>query len=249
MENNYQHLRDSYEEKGYFIIRNGIDTNILDKAFKEIISSKKTITFKDRLQSLRRIEQIYDKGPNLLSVNKLILKYLSEIFLEDFYLFKDKYNAKPPKGEGFFAHYDGIFKWPDVNGVVRDGWYYYAQSFVNVLVCIDPMTDNNGPLEISHEHKNNFEELMEKTKNNGTPDILNSVENSIKFERMICNSGNLVFFSNRCPHRSSKNHSGIDRRTIYYTYNPKTDGNNYSKYFADKIDSKNPTIKSLSGEI
>jgi len=249
MENNYQHLRDSYEEKGYFIIRNGIDTNILDKAFKEIISSKKIITYKDRLQSLRRIEQINDKGPNLLSVNKLILKYLSEIFLEDFYFFKDKYNAKPPKGEGFFAHYDGIFYWPDEKRVTRDGWYFYAKTFVNVLACIDPMTPENGPLEVSAAHKGNFKDLLKNTKNDGTPDLRQSVEDNCSFEKIICDSGDLLFFSNCCPHRSSKNRSKNDRRTIYYTYNPQREGNYYSQYFVNKSKSRNPTIKSLSGEI
>ena len=28
-------------------------------------------------------------------------------------IFKDKFNLKPPGGEGFYAHYDGIFKWLD----------------------------------------------------------------------------------------------------------------------------------------
>ena len=75
------------------------------------------------------------------------------------------------------------------------------------------------------------------------------MEQSIHFETITGNPGDLVFFSNRCPHRSSKNNSLLDRRTLYYTYNPQREGNHYSPYFVDKIKSRNPTIKSLSGEI
>ena len=30
-----------------------------------------------------------------------------------FLIFKDKYNAKPPGGKGFFPHFDGIFEFKD----------------------------------------------------------------------------------------------------------------------------------------
>ena len=37
------------------------------------------------------------------------------LFEKKFTIFKDKYNAKPPKGEGFYAHYDGIFYFKNNN--------------------------------------------------------------------------------------------------------------------------------------
>ena len=33
-----------------------------------------------------------------------------KIFNDKFVIFKDKYNAKPPGGDGFYPHFDGIFK-------------------------------------------------------------------------------------------------------------------------------------------
>ena len=59
----------------------------------------------------RRVEQFYNKGEYLKNLNLNIMKLLNDIFLKDFVIFKDKYNAKPPRGEGFYAHYDGIFHW------------------------------------------------------------------------------------------------------------------------------------------
>ena len=52
---------------------------------------------------------------------------------------------------------------------------------------------------------------------NGTPDILPEVEATLEFEKILINPGDIVLFSSRCPHRSSKNLSNSDRRTIYYS--------------------------------
>ena len=59
-----------------------------------------------------------------------ILNMLKNVF-QPMTLFKDKYNVKPPKGEGFYAHYDGIYIWKDENGVNRNGWYEYSEEFFN----------------------------------------------------------------------------------------------------------------------
>ena len=93
------------------------------------------------------------------------------------------------------------------------------------------------------------EDKLANTKNDGTPDLQSEVENSLDFQKIILNPGDIVLFSSTCPHRSSRNNSDIDRRTIYYTYSPKKFGDNYSSYFFDKHGSQNKTSKSLSGEI
>lgn len=238
-----------YLDNGYCIIKDVIEKNVLENAFNEIMSSKKTTVFKDRSNKLRRIEGIYDQGENLKNINSKFLELLHKIFAEEYVIFKDKYNAKPPGGEGFFAHYDGIFNWVDANGYEREGWHYYANKFVNILVAIDAMTEQNGALEVAKEHKRTYEELLKNTKMDGTPDIKPEIEASLKFEKILINPGDIVIFSSRCPHRSSKNLSNKDRRTIYYSYNPKREGMNYIKYFEDKSGSQNKASKSLSGEI
>ena len=238
-----------YEKKGYCIIENCFDTELLEKSYNDIINSKKTSIYNDRLGNLRRIESIYNVSPNLEKIYSTCLDILSNIFSKEFVIFKDKYNAKPPGGEGFFAHYDGIFKWLDKDGKSKDGWYEYANTFVNVLVAIDPMSENNGALEISNEHKGSFLKLLENTKNNNTPDLKESIEDNLVFNKILLNPGDIVLFSNKCPHRSTKNNSKFDRRTIYYTFNPKDEGDYYVKYFEDKDSSKNVASKSLSGQL
>ena len=240
---------EQYNQQGFFIIKNLIDQEKVELAFREIISSNETQVYHDRNGAIRRIERIYDKGPNLIDINNTFLEELSSIFGEEFCIFKDKFNAKPPQGEGFYAHYDGIFNWKDKSGDLRDGWHIYADEFVNFLVSVDSCTEENGTIEIANIHKGEFEELLENTKKDGTPDLTEIVEKQTKFKKILIDPGDVVIFSSRCPHRSKKNTSSNDRRTIYYTYNPISYGDHYESYFDDKSQSQNTTSKSLSGEL
>ena len=84
---------------------------------------------------------------------------------------------------------------------------------------------------------------------NGTPVLLDKVEDRFRaLNSSELDPGDLVLFSNRCPHRSKKNNSEIDRRTLYYTYTKEASGSFYNQYFKDKKDSANTSSKSLSGE-
>ena len=137
----------------------------------------------------------------------------------------------------------------DKNNNSRKGWYEYSDKFINVLVALDPCTKENGTIEISKIHNNNFDDLLLNTKNNGTPDLLDSIESKLIFETIELNIGDIIMFSNLCPHRSKKNSSNNSRRNLYYTYTPSILGSFYEKYFDDKNNSKNETAKSLSGEV
>ena len=83
------------------------------------------------------------------------------------------------------------------------------------------------------------------TKKNGTPELDSISVKKCKFEKIILKKGDIVFFSNICPHKSEKNISNDNRRTLYYTYLSKNFGLQYEKYFQDKELSKNKTSKSL----
>ena len=88
-----------------------------------------------------------------------------------------------------------------------------------------------------------------RTSKNGTPDILPEIEKKLKFNPMNLNVGDVVIFNNTCPHRSKKNNSNSDRKSLYYTYTPLELGSKYDEYFNDKLKSKNTTSKSLSGDL
>ena len=75
---------------------------------------------------------------------------------------------------------------------------------------------------------------------------LENVNQIPTLEKIVLNKGDIVFFSNICPHKSEKNNSNFNRRTLYYTYLSKEFGYQYDNYFKDKEKSKNATSKSLN---
>ena len=244
-----KNLKKAYENIGFFIKKNFFNKNQIKEIIKEINFLEENVDiYYDKKGNLRRIERLYNKGTNLNSTNEKILVFLKETFDFEFTIFKDKFNAKPPGGEGFFAHYDGIFKFTDVKNENKNGWYEYSDFFVNVLIALDPCNSNNGTIEISSSQKEPFDRLFENTKKNGTPDLLPEIEKKLKFEMINLDAGDAVVFSNTCPHRSKKNRSNLNRKLLYYTYTPLKYGSMYEKYFSDKVESKNKTSKSLGGE-
>lgn len=247
--NNYKFFKKEYEKKGYFVVKDFFKPDHLKKISNSLLNYKKLKCefYFDRKGKIRRLEKFYNKTTLLDLLNKKTTNLLGDIFSRKFIIFKDKYNLKPPKGEGFSAHYDGIFHF--FNGKKKyNGWYKYSKEFVNVLIPFDKCNKKNGTIQLSKEHKLPFKQLLKKTQNDGTPNIKKSIETKLKFQHINLNIGDLCIFSNRCPHRSDINKSNKDRRILYYTYNLRKDGNNYYKYFLDKKRSKSK-FKSLKGKI
>ena len=237
-----------FDKKGYCIISDVFNKNEVDTINKEITEVKNADIYHDSNGNLRRVERLFDKGEFLKMANKRCLEILEETFDSEFSIFKDKYNAKPPGGEGFYSHFDGVFMFKNTQGLEKKGWYDYSDFFINVLIALDPCNLKNGTLQISKKIDFKFEELLKLTRQNGTPDLNENFEKTIDFEPIILNPGDIVLFLNTCPHKSSKNKSKVDRRTLYFTYTKGVESH-YDDYFNDKLSSKNETSKSLSGEI
>ncbi len=245
MKFNFIGFKKEFNDRGYFVVKNFIEKKFINQLINEINESKDTVKYFDKFDNLRRIEKLYDKGKYLIELNKKISSTLKEVFDEEFLIFKDKFNAKPPGGEGFFAHYDGVFQFINSNDEKKNGWYEYGNFFVSALVAIDECNTKNGALELAKSHKGNFDELLENTKKDGTPALSKNIEIETPFKLINLDLGDMVIFSNTCPHRSGKNESENTRRVIYYTYTPSINGSKYEQYFKDKEGSKNKS-KALS---
>ena len=239
MNNDFLSYKKSFDNDGYFICKNFFSRNFITVLVDEIDKSNNTIKYYDNLKFLRRIEKLYDKGKQLKKLNEEISTLLKNVFNESFLIFKDKFNAKPPGGEGFFAHYDGIFHFVNSNNEKKNGWYEYGDFFINALVAIDECNKKNGALELAKSHNGNFNDLLQNTKQNGTPALTQEIESKTTFNLINLDIGDMVIFSNTCPHRSKKNDSDKSRRIIYYTYSLEKNGSKYDKYFEDKENSKN----------
>ena len=248
---NTQSFRNSWDKDGYFVVDNFFALDFVQDLKKNCLTVAKdnrSHTYTDKQGLLRRVEYFTKRNKTISSADELVKSFLAELFSEEYTLFKDKINYKPAGGEGFFAHYDGVFNFTDHSGVETNGWYKYADQFVNALVVLDDFTIQNGALEVSSAHSGDFSTLMANTKQNGTPDLREEIEKACTFSPICSPAGSLVIFSNTCPHRSSANRSKSSRGSVYLTYNRSRDGDFYEQYFADKVGSKNTASKSLSGE-
>ena len=90
----------NYKEQGFLLLKMYLQ-KICKSIIEEIGVAKNTYKYYDRKNLIRRIENIYDKGISLRLINKNLISLLNEIFNKEYTIFKDKYNAKPPGGEGF----------------------------------------------------------------------------------------------------------------------------------------------------
>ena len=243
------HFKNKFNTKGFFIVKKFINSNFIDEILHEIKNSKNVDIYYDRNNKIRRIEKIYDKGKFLKQLNSKFVDLIKKYLDHEVTIFKDKFNAKPPGGEGFSAHYDGIFKFSNKDGEEKNGWYHYGDFFLNVLLALDNCTEQNGTIEIADSHSGDFNQLIKKTTLDGTPNLSEIEERKNKFEKINLDVGDLVIFKNTCPHRSDKNNSTSERRILYYTYSSLKNGSKYQDYFNDKKNSKNKTRKSLSGKL
>lgn len=243
---------DIYNKVGFFKINNFLkkkEVRKIELELKKCLNNKKILKYKDKKGKIRRIEKIYDKGEYLKKFDLDVKNLLGQIFQKKYSIFKDKLNIKPPGGEGFFAHYDGIFKFRNKNNKILNGWYEYSDNFINILLAIDSCNRKNGTIEVAKASNGDFYDLLKNTNNDGTPNLKKNYEAKLNFKLINLNVGDILIFSNKCPHRSKKNKSNTNRKILYYTYTNNSSKNLYKKYFVDKVLSKNKKSKSLSGEV
>lgn len=150
---------------------------------------------------------------------------VAALFGEGAILFKDKVNFKLPGGAGFEPHQD-----------VQAGWSAYGRRHISVLVALDPMTVENGCLEVMPAaHRNGLlGRLWEPLTEAETP--------SAAYRPVPCAAGDLLFFDSFLPHRSAPNRTDRPRRALYVTYNAQSDGDQRTRYYADKYRNHPPDI-------
>ncbi|MBV6446723.1 phytanoyl-CoA dioxygenase family protein [Nitrosomonas sp.] len=240
-----------FNDFGYLIVESFFSAPQLDgvnESISNLAQSPFVDLYNDRLGKLRRMENFTFDSKILTALNTIITNLLLNLTDENWVLFKDKVNFKPPGGEGFYPHYDGVFQYSKSDGILKNGWYEYADEFINVLIALDDFTIENGALFVSEKHSGSFSELILNTKLNGTPDLIEDVVEKCNFVPALVRRGGLVIFLNTCPHKSGPNLSVSSRGSLYWTYNREIFGNNYDAYFADKRSSTNK-FKALSGDL
>jgi ectoine hydroxylase-related dioxygenase (phytanoyl-CoA dioxygenase family) len=179
----------------------------------------------DGSRLINRIEKIAPFHDGYRKITTALGKVASQAFGENAILFKEKINFKMPGGGGFEPHQDA-----------QAGWNTYASNFINVMLCIDEATVENGCLEVTAgHHRRGLLRGMEPLRE----------EDMVGMDFVNCPTkpGDLVLFDAYCPHRSAPNPTRHTRRMYFATYNKASEGDHYDVYHADKHKNFPPDIE------
>jgi 2-aminoethylphosphonate dioxygenase len=130
-------------------------------------------------------------------------------------LFKDKINFKMPGGGGFAAHQ-----------YQQAGWSAYASIFVTAMLTLDEATLENGCLESAAAGHKGALSMGEQWK---PLEVAN-----LNLQPVTTEPGDVVFFDSFVPHASKPNFTAFPRRVLYLTYNLASEGDQRTRYLADK---------------
>ena len=167
----------------------------------------------------------FDPFVDLSSVARMMVqderirKPLSAIYGEPACLFKDKLIYKPPGATGAMLHQDWI-SWPG-----------FPESFITVLVAIDPFTATSGATVFYlGEHKRGYLSPRDTQQHH----ILEASQFEVRPTPLEMEPGDMAMFSCFVPHRSAPNLSCRHRRGYFISYNALSDGGDqYQSHYAE----------------
>ncbi len=235
----------SFWNKHSYIVFRGLFTDKVEEISNwiEEISNwsedmSKWLTFyeMDDPDKLSRIENFIPFHPKLADIinGTKVLSIVEELMGEPPVLYKERINFKPPGGGAHAAHQDGVAY---ESGSLR-AFDSNITPYISVLISVDAATKTNGcfevvepweldkldilPMEKPYAHAPNFSKIEQE------------VEDDLNWVQLETSPGDVIFFTERLPHRSRPNHSGESRRILYGVYNPLKEGDKREKYYQDK---------------
>jgi ectoine hydroxylase-related dioxygenase (phytanoyl-CoA dioxygenase family) len=131
---------------------------------------------------------------------------------EPMLIYKEKINYKQPGGAGFATHQDATA-------------YPYVQLHVTGLVPVDPMTPENGCLELA-----SFGE-RERLPCDERGCLTAAAAAALRWQAVPLAPGDVLFFTSYVPHRSGANRTSAARRALYLTYNSAAEGDLRKRYY------------------
>jgi phosphonate degradation associated HDIG domain protein len=140
---------------------------------------------------------------------------VAEVAGEEVVLFKEKVNYKQPGGAGFAPHQDARA-------------YRFTDYHVSLMVPLDPATLESGCLWFA---PNPGRGLLA---DDGRGRIAEWLAETLEWQPVEVQPGDVVVFDSRAPHRSGTNRSTRPRRAMYLTYNRAAEGDLRQRYYRDK---------------
>ena len=171
-------------------------------------------------QQCCRVAHFLEDAPRLkeVLVGNKIMSLVAQCLGAAGILFKEKINLKLAGGQGFGSHQD------------VPAFDLFGQSqHLTVMVSLDAANERNGCLEVAKvEH---CETILPM---NADRTLAQHVVESLTWQSVETEPGDIVIFNSFSPHRSGVNQSLQSRRAIYVTYAKASDGNHRAKYFQQK---------------
>lgn len=233
----------TYKSKGYVHCKNFISKKVLkelDKNILEIENYPETLNkwmkyfdpkYDNSSMVLTRIENFVQY--NIFFKNFLKSKKLQEnlelLYDKKVTLFKDKYHPKFPGSKGFDAHQDATI-WEGM---------YNMKNYITLCIMLDDTTRSNGALEFA-EYDPNKKVLISKSWSK----ISANNQKKLKWKKIFAKKGDVIFFDDYVPHRSSNNISkNKTRKSLFMTFNDFKFGSKRKKYYKDKRKSYPPNFE------
>jgi ectoine hydroxylase-related dioxygenase (phytanoyl-CoA dioxygenase family) len=178
---------------------------------------------------INRIEYIAPFHDGFATLARILRAPAAQLLGEAAVLFKEKINFKMPGGGGFDPHQDA-----------QAGWGDYAANFINVMVCIDEATAENGCIELAPgQHRRGLLRGMEPLTEEDTA--------AMSFVAWPTKPGDIALFDAYVPHRSAPNPTAAPRRMYFATYNRASEGDHLVRYYEDKRKNYPPDIEREAG--
>lgn len=165
-------------------------------------------------------DPIADLSPAARAITRdhRILGRLYDLYGEEAELFKDKLIYKPPGAMGATLHQDWI------------AWPGFPESFVTVVVAIDPFRADNGATEVFPRcHTRGY--LSAK---DGQHHYVELGDLPVEPVPLLLAPGDVAIFTCFTPHRSAANTTATARRGYFISYNARSDGGQqYAKHYRE----------------
>jgi 2-aminoethylphosphonate dioxygenase len=235
----------AYHDDGYLVLRNvfskervaslGEEGDRIAREHADLIDPRNMrVRFRPHVETGDPVFEVFDPIADLsphadeVARDTYLLDILHDIYGEPAKLFKEKLIYKQAGAIGATLHQDWI------------GWPGFPETFLTVLVAIDPFTHENGATEVYPGlHKSGY--LSPK---DGQHHLLSEDSLGATPVTLLLEPGDIAIFGCFTPHKSAPNNSQASRRGYFISYNASSDGGyQYTKHyreFHDWIRAKSP---------
>ncbi|MBN9519728.1 phytanoyl-CoA dioxygenase family protein [bacterium] len=224
-----------YRAEGYVVLRNVFEPAEIaalaadaDRVLREradaVHPDNLRVRFKPHRATGEPVFEVLDPIADLSPVARRmtrdprILDALHDLYGEPAELFKEKLIYKPPGATGATLHQDWI------------AWPGFPETFLTVLVALDPFTADSGATEVFPRcHLNGY--LSAK---DGQHHYVELGDLPAEPVPLLLDPGDVAVFACFTPHRSAPNTSALSRRGYFISYNARSDGGQqYDKHYRE----------------